>query len=116
MFDNIGGKIKGLAKTVCYLGIAISIIIFFGLYILAGEAYYNFLQIVYMIGAFTSLLLGSAISYLSALALYGFGELIEKTTEIANNTRCQNNIIKDKKQNANELLGNGLIAQEEKKF
>ncbi len=24
MFDNIGGKIKGLAKTVCWIGIGVS--------------------------------------------------------------------------------------------
>ena len=26
MFKNIGGKIKGLAKVICYVGIAISVI------------------------------------------------------------------------------------------
>jgi hypothetical protein len=30
--------------------------------------------------------LGSLISWISSLALYGFGELIEKTAEIARNT------------------------------
>ena len=36
MFDNIGGKIKGLAKTVCWIGIGASV--FIGFILVARKA------------------------------------------------------------------------------
>ena len=78
MFDNIGRKIKSWAKTVCYLGIAISAI--FGLLLMDEVGFAGILVIA----------IGSLFSWVGSFCLYGFGELIEKTTEIAENTRCSN--------------------------
>ena len=80
MFKNIGGKIKGLAKVICYVGIAISVIagivmIGFGSFSYNGDT---------MIGVgFAVMLVGSLVSWIGSLFAYGFGELIENTTVIA---------------------------------
>ena len=74
-FENIGGKIKTLAVVTTIIGISLSVILGFvlmdtsvgtGMLVLVG---------------------GSLFSWISAFFMYGFGELIEKTTEIAKNTK-----------------------------
>lgn len=70
MFDNVGGKIKAVAQVVTWLGIVVSVIA--GLNIISideGLAFQGFLVMV----------LGSLLSWLGALTLYGFGQLIENT-------------------------------------
>lgn len=75
MYTNIGAKIKGLAKFIAYVGIAGSVITSFIL--IGGEA----------IGTGLGVLVGgSLISWIGSWFMYGFGELIEKTTDIAKNT------------------------------
>lgn len=79
MFDNIGGKIKAAAQVVTWLGIITSVI--------GGIAIMVSLEsptgVLVMIG-------GSLISWLSSLALYGFGQLIENTDIIAGRSRINN--------------------------
>jgi len=91
MWDNIGEKIKLLAKVIAWVGIISSVIGGIslisqgfdinqssrsgrdgGLFILLGIA---------------SLIGGSIISWISSFFMYGFGELIEKTSAIEKNTR-----------------------------
>ena len=74
-FQNIGAKIKTLAVVVTILGIAVSVVA--GLYMINDDALSGVLV------AF----IGSVLSWISAFFVYGFGELIEKTTEIAKNTK-----------------------------
>ena len=78
MFDNIGSKIKILAQVICWVGIIITVII--GVFL--------------MLEGFGILLIiiGPLFSWIGSFCLYGFGELIEKTAEIAENTRCGNTI------------------------
>ena len=79
MFDNIGGKIKGLAKTIFIIETIIFIIA--GLVMLSDggdEA---------MITGIVTIIVGPLTAWVSSWLLYGFGELIEKTCEIAENTR-----------------------------
>ena len=80
MFKNIGGKIKGLAKVICIVGIAISVIA--GIVMIGfGSSSYNGDT---MIGVgFAVMLVGSLVSWIGSLFAYGFGELIENTTVIA---------------------------------
>ena len=78
MFDNIGGKIKGIAKFICYLGILLSviggtIIFFFGIDTKTNLFWVGLLVIAG----------GTLSSWLGSLATYGFGELIENSTIIA---------------------------------
>ena len=74
-FENIGSKIKTLAVVVTILGISVSIITCL---ILLDENAMSGLMIAFI---------GSVCSWISAFFIYGFGELIEKTTEIAKNTK-----------------------------
>ena len=74
-FQNIGKKIKTLAVIVSIVGVVVSII--FGMTVMTGNAGVGLLIAI----------LGSLASWVSSFFTYGFGELIEKTTEIANNTK-----------------------------
>lgn len=82
MFNSIGTKIKVAAKVISWIGIIGSIIagiiiISIGLYNENGD----------LVGiGFGVLLGGSFISWISSWFVYGYGELIEKTSEIAKNT------------------------------
>ena len=78
MFDNIGGKIKSLAKVVCWICIILFIIM--GIIMcLAGPSY-----IIY--GVLVAVL-GSLASWIGSFVLYGFGELIDNSAKIEENTR-----------------------------
>lgn len=74
-FENIGGKIKTLAVIITVVGIGVSV--FCGIFMLSKHAGYGLLTII----------AGSLVSWISSFFMYGFGELIEKTTEIAKNTK-----------------------------
>jgi hypothetical protein len=77
MYNNIGSKIKALAWIECILGSIACVII--GLFFWERE---------YAGGtAFSFIVLGPLLSWLLSLVTYGFGELIEKTQEIAKNTK-----------------------------
>ena len=78
MFKNIGGKINLFSKILCWVGISLSLIIGFTNIIFPDRV---------------SLLLGIAIppvgsllSYVISMFMYGFGELIETNVQIAENT------------------------------
>ena len=75
MFDNIGSKIKSLAMILFILGVIASFV--FEIYFFLLEE--GILGVCYWF-------LGLIASYLSALLLYGFGEIITKLTEIEKNT------------------------------
>lgn len=81
MFDNIGSKIKSLATIFCWIGILISV--FIGSFLL-GNNKNNALLGILLIA------IGSLISWIGSFFMYGFGELIAKTSEIAGNTRYSN--------------------------
>ena len=74
MYTNIGGKIKMLAKILCVL---LSIIfVVYGICVFATFYQMRGMGILIMIG-------GPLLSWVSSFFAYGFGELIEKTTVIA---------------------------------
>ena len=80
MFKNIGGKIKGLAKVICYVGIAISVIA--GIVMIGfGSSSYNGDTMIVM--GFAVMIVGSLVSWIGSFFAYGFGELIENITVIA---------------------------------
>lgn len=76
MFDNIGGKIKTLAIVLCGVGIVAS---FIGGIVTSGMNQSPWGMLVAVAGALASWIL--------SFFIYGFGELIEKVTEIAENTK-----------------------------
>ena len=105
MFDNIGGKIKMLAKVVCWIGIIVSAviaIIMFANAVKYSNDIYTLLRLAYII-------LGTLLSWIGSFFTYGFGELIEKTAEIASNTKNTAiipNYYPDKKLSGSDILIN----------
>lgn len=82
MFDNIGGKIKGLAKTVCWIGIGISVFIGFVFVIIGAEnSYGSDDNVLAPLGMFI-MLGGSFLSWIGSFLLYGFGQLIENSDKL----------------------------------
>ena len=84
MFTNIGKKIKALAKVMCWIGIGVSV--FIGLIICVnwnnGDGKNAAIGILFSLFIMA---IGSISSYFGTFLLYGFGELIDKTTYIADN-------------------------------
>ncbi len=94
MFSNIGRKIKGLAKFLCWFGIILSVV--FGFLIIFntvnlsfndnyGSYYRNAASAVNAASVIAGLLvmgIGSVCSWLSSLVLYGFGQLVENSDDI----------------------------------
>ena len=95
MYDNIGSKIKGLAQVVFIVGAAVSFLVGFVLATADGNGGSVAMGIFYMI-------LGPVLSWLCSLCLYGFGELIEKVSEIARNTGSGIKPMEQKKTNAQQ--------------
>lgn len=108
MFENIGSKIKALAKVICWAGIIISLIV--GIVMLAsgGDVGSGVGLVVIIVGG-----LGS---WIGSFFTYGFGELIEKTTEIAENTKSLNSAnvgADDKLELLEKWKAQGLIDEDE---
>lgn len=81
MFNNIGEKIKALAIFGTILGIILSILI--------GVMF--IVYVVWWIGLII-ILAGCLFSWIGSFVIYGFGELICKATEIAENTEKQSGL------------------------
>ena len=87
MFKNMGGKIKKLAKFLCWVGIIVSVISGIGIIATAmdgaGAIYVEGIGriengAVWMMGLGAVVaVLGSLLSYIGAMYLYGFGELVQ---------------------------------------
>ena len=105
MFDNIGGKIKGLATFCAYACVigGILVAIFGGVAYLQDAAYIEYATI-YGGSSYRSLteagnsayaglmalkygIIVGIVGFLSSWPLYGFGELIEKITYIADSMK-----------------------------
>ena len=71
MFRNIGGKIKALAKVLCWIGIAACVITGF---ILCGNRHTETSGVIV-------LFVGPILAWLSSFVLCGFGELVEAAAE-----------------------------------
>lgn len=95
MFDDIGGKIKTLAKITCGLGIAASIIGVIALWM--QNSNYNPTTIIGVL----VLVLGSLASWIGSFFTYGFGQLIENTNTIhSDNLKIQELLKEPKEENA----------------
>ena len=80
MFDNIGAKLKALAKAYVFIGVVISFIIWLFVSFSVAEEAVILLSLLLIVG------IGAVLSWLFSLFIYGFGELIEKTSQVAKNT------------------------------
>lgn len=78
MFDNIGNKIKSLAKVMCWICILASVIAAFVVIAATGETG--------LIPGIAIAVIGSLLSWVGSFVLYGFGEMVENSdirTELA---------------------------------
>ena len=91
MFENVGGKLKGLAKVICWVGIIGSVI--GGIAIMTqGKA---------MIAVGIGVAAGGALaSWVGSLGLYGFGEIVENSDIRTNNAAKQELEREQEKKNA----------------
>lgn len=87
MFDNIGGKIKTLAKVLCWIGIAFSVIT--GIAVMFGSVSsvsYNGSRYATggssVVAGILIIVLGCLFSWLGSFFAYGFGQLIENSDEL----------------------------------
>ena len=91
MFSNIGGKIKTLAKVLCWIGIVASVI---------GGITFDFIYISttkmdglnFVIGIVAGLLiamLGALISWVGSFVLYGFGQLVDNSDTLVQTSNKQ---------------------------
>lgn len=80
MFTNIGGKIKKLTEIICIIGILSSFIGGMSLITIGLNSYHGEGQVAIGIAV---LIVGSLLSWIGSFFAYGFGELIENTTIIA---------------------------------
>lgn len=117
MYDNIGGKIKGMAKAI-FVIVSIAAVI-------AGFAIMTVDENFIVFGAITMIVI-PFIAYVSSFLLYGFGELVEKTCAIERKTRgvsngnggdiqseAQEKVNSDKIRKLETLRAQGLITEEE---
>lgn len=74
MFNNIGGKIKGLAEVFAWIGIIASVIY--------GGSFFSHDDDELIAIGIVIIVAGSLVSWISSLTLYGFGELIDKMSSV----------------------------------
>ena len=92
MFENIGGKIKGLAKIICWLGIIICVITGIVLFSQAGDTYNRSAKTTLIVTGLLIMVGGSVLSWVSSFVLYGFGELVENSSTIATNMNSKQTV------------------------
>lgn len=116
MFDNIGEKIKTLAKVITWLGIIASVIV--GLVLMVSNRYTP-------LPGLMVLILGGLVSWIGSFVLYGFGQLIVNTDKMvalqsgkdvgAVNSGIATASTSDKVATINKWKEEGLITEEEYK-
>lgn len=104
MFNNVGGKIKALAKITAWIGIVICVI--YGFVMLVSVEDMALIGLLIMTA-------GSLASWISALVLYGFGELVENSSIIANKKNTDIPKISARDEALEKWRKDGLITEEE---
>jgi len=113
MYDNIGGKIKVLAK-VTFIVEAIAAVIT-GIALMASDEDMIPVGLLVMV-------VGPIVAWVSSWLLYGFGELVDKACDIERNTRggerkseAQKKVDEERISKIEKLRSQGLITEEEYK-
>ena len=111
MYDNIGRKIKVLAKA-SFIVAAIAEVIT-GIALMAAD------EDLILYGLLV-LVVGPIVAWVSSWLLYGFGELIDKASDIERNTRggkrkseAQSKVDSERISKIEKLRSQGLITEEE---
>lgn len=108
MFNNIGGKIKGLAQVLFWLEVVAAVIV--GIVLVEDT---EGISLLFAIA-------GVIVAWISAWFLYGFGEIIDKLCDIERNTRggerkseAQSKVDSERINKIEKLRSQGLITEEE---
>lgn len=118
MYNDIGKKIKTLAKVIAIISIVLMMgigLIFMIRYLGVEDHYRNSLDLIIGLILF---IVGPFLSWLSGFFIYGFGELIDKTCDIQAAV-CDGKISgadtanREKRIKLDRMLKQGLITQEE---
>ena len=111
MFTNIGKKIKALAQVIFWITVIGAVV--GGIVIMVLDE--DLIAIGLAVGA-----VGFLLAWISAMFLYGFGELIDKVCDIERNTRgnsavstVQANADYERIKRLEKLRAQGLITEEE---
>ena len=111
MYDNIGSKIKGLAKAIFIVEALAAVIT--GIALMATD------EELILFG-FLVMVVGPIVAWVSSWLLYGFGELIDKASDIERNTRggarkseAQAKVDSERISKIEKLRSQGLITEEE---
>ncbi len=109
MWNNIGNKIKAVAKI--FFWVASGILVVTSIILLAIDRYTWWIWLIAMF-------LSPIIVWLSSLVLYAFGELVQNSTVLANNVTPKdkpNEVDEklEKKKRLEKLFAQGLISEEE---
>ena len=99
MFDNIGDKIKALAKVLTIFGIVISVIYGMGLMVMN----------LFFVGILV-MVLGSLLVWIGSFTLYGFGELINQSKFANSNSKKIYDLLNKKE----HILTNSISQQVER--
>lgn len=78
MYSNVGKKIQTLAKVIAWIGIIFSLLLG-GLELYGGINTYDYNMI---INAIVIMIFGPLLSWISAITLYGFGNLVESNSQM----------------------------------
>ena len=91
MFDDVGGKLKTIAKVFCWIGIVLSVI--YGISIIAGLVKINGF-VAFLMGLLVAAIL-SFVSWISSLGLYALGEILENSDHVKRTSQKQVDILEE---------------------
>jgi len=86
MFNNIGKKLKGLAKVVCWIGIVLSVLLG-AMCVISGYVELNGHTVNGVIYGLFVIVLGCLASWINSWVLYAFGQITDDVHEIRNSKR-----------------------------
>ena len=86
MFENIGSKIRGLARLILLVGVMLSAIAMIGIWITGGGLSGRMNGFMVFLFGLLMGALGCLCAWVGAILIYGFGQLIEDTETIRHNT------------------------------
>jgi len=88
MFNNIGTKIKVLAKILCWVGIVLSVITGIAMIAAGNTAHVNVYGEITTVSTIPTgisiIVVGCLLSWIGSFFTYGFGQLIENSDAIRN--------------------------------
>lgn len=102
MYNNTGRSIKIFAEIFAGIGIFLSLLVAFLLFLFADKCGPGTERIIFAVAALVLAVLGSFGFWFSYILLAGYGELIEETTRSSNELQEIRNLLADMQVNSNQ--------------